>query len=102
MVCGDRSERTTQCLWDALPEVYRDGAVVAAVFLAAYRVVMPEGRHAAAVKEAGLTNHVERFWLTVRQRLARFVRKALSFSRCDRYHTGALGDFIRYYNASLR
>lgn len=27
--------------------------------LAAYRVVVPEKRHAAAGKEAGLTNHVE-------------------------------------------
>jgi insertion element IS1 protein InsB len=102
MVAGDRSERTAQCLWDALPDDYRDGAVVATDFLAAYKAVVPEDRHAAAGKEAGLTAHVERFWLTVRQRCARFVRKTLSFSKCPWNHTGALWYFIRHYNESLR
>ena len=101
MVCGDRSERTARCLWDALPERYRDGAVVATDFLAAYRAVVPADRHAAAGKDAGLTAHVERFWLTVRQRCGRFVRKTLSFSKCAENHTGALWYFIRHYNASL-
>ena len=98
MVAGDRSERTARCLWDALPEEYRDGAIVATDFLAAYRAVVPEDRHASAGKEAGLTNHVERFWLTVRQRCARFVRKTLSFSKSWENHVGALWFFIRLYN----
>lgn len=102
MVCGDRSERTCQCLWDALPDEYRDGAIMATDFWAAYLAVVPADRHAAAGKEAGLTAHVERFWLTVRQRCGRFVRKTLSFSKCLWNHVGALWDFIRYYNASLR
>jgi insertion element IS1 protein InsB len=100
MVCGDRSVRTAQCLWDALPDEYRDGAIVATDFLAAYRAVVPEERHAAAGKEAGLTAHVERFWCTLRQRCGRFVRKTLSFSKCDLNHTGALWYFIRLYNLS--
>jgi insertion element IS1 protein InsB len=98
MVAGDRSERTARCLWDALPEAYRDGAIVATDFLAAYRSVVPEDRHAAAGKEAGLTNHVERFWCTVRQRCARFVRRTLSFSKCVENHVGTLWYFIRLYN----
>ncbi len=98
MVAGDRSERTAQCLWDALPEVYRDRAVVATDFLAAYRAVVPEGRHAPAGKEAGLTAHVERFFCTLRQRCGRFVRKTLSFSRRWENHVGALWYFIRLYN----
>jgi hypothetical protein len=32
MACGGRDERTAQCLWDALPDAYRDGAVVATDF----------------------------------------------------------------------
>ena len=100
MVAGDRSERTAECLWDALPDEYRDGAVVATDFLAAYRAVVPEDRHAAAGKDAGLTAHVERFWCTVRQRCGRFVRKTLSFSKCAWNHTGALWYFIRLYNKS--
>jgi insertion element IS1 protein InsB len=101
MVAGDRSERTARCSWDALPDAYRDRAIVATDFLAAYRSVVPEERHAAAGKEAGLTNHVERFWCTVRQRCGRFVRKTLSFSKCPLNHVGSLWDFIRHYNASL-
>jgi IS1 family transposase len=102
MAAGDRSERTAQCLWDALPEAYRSRAVVATDLLAAYRAAIPEGRHAAAGKEAGLTNHVERFFGTLRQRCGRFVRKTLSFSKRWENHVGALWYFIRYYNASLR
>jgi IS1 family transposase len=102
MVAGDRSERTAQCLWDALPDDYRDQAIMCTDFWSAYLAVVPEERHAAAGKDAGLTCHVERFWCTVRQRCARFVRKTLSFSRCVENHVGSLWDFIRHYNASLR
>jgi insertion element IS1 protein InsB len=70
-------------------------------FLTAYRAVLPEEQHTAAGKDAGLTAHVERFWLTVRQRVGRFVRKTLSFSKCWQNHMGEFWDFIRYYNASL-
>ena len=54
---------------------------------------------AAAGKEAGLTAHVERFFGTVRQRCARFVRKTLSFSKKVENHVGALWFFIRLYNS---
>ena len=102
MVVGDRSEGTAGRLWDALPPAYRDGAVFCTDFLPAYRAVFPEERHAAAGKEAGLTNHIERFWLTLRQRCARFVRKTLSFSKCRRNHLGALWYFVRLYNQDIR
>ena len=102
MVCGDRSERTAQCLWDALPDEYRDGAIICTDFWSAYLAVVPAERHAAGGKDAGLTCHVERFWCTVRQRCGRLVRKTLSFSKCVWNHVGALWYFIRYYNASLQ
>jgi insertion element IS1 protein InsB len=101
MVAGDRSEDTARCLWEGLPDEYRADALFCTDFLPAYRAVLPEERHAAAGKEAGLTNHVERFWLTVRQRVGRLVRKTLSFSKCWENHVGAIWDFIRHYNASL-
>jgi insertion element IS1 protein InsB len=100
MVAGDRSGATAQRLWDALPGEYRDGATVCTDFLAQYRAVIPESRHVAAGKDAGLTNHIERFWCTLRQRCARFVRKTLSFSKCPLNHVGALWYFVRLYNAS--
>ena len=102
MIVGDRSEFTARCLWEALPEEYRAGATVFSDFWAAYRAVVPGTPHVACGKEDGLTNHVERFWCTVRQRCGRFVRKTLSFSKCDTNHIGSLWYFVRHYNASLR
>ena len=101
MVVGDRSEATARRLWEALPQEYRSGAIVYTDFWAAYGVVVPGDRHVACGKEQGRTNHVERFWCTVRQRCGRFVRQTLSFSKCARNHVGALWYFIRQYNASL-
>ena len=100
VVVGDRSEFTAQCLWDLLPAAYREHAVFCTDVLPSYRAVIPDDRHAAAGKEEGLTNHVERFWCTLRQRCARFVRKTLSFSKCPLNHIGALWYFIRLYNQS--
>ena len=102
MVVGDRSEDTARRLWDVLPCRYRDRAIVCTDFWAADRAAVPEERHAAAGKEEGLTNHIERFWCTLRQRCGRFVRKTLSFSKCPRNHLGALWYFIRLYNRSRR
>ena len=102
MVVGDRSEDTARRLWAALPAADRDRAIVGTDFWSAYRAAVPEGRHAAAGKEAGLTAHVERFGNTLRQRCGRLVRKTLSFSKCDRNHVGALWDFIRLDNRSRR
>ncbi len=99
MVVGDRSEFTAECLWQSLPDEYRRQAVVCTDFLAQYRAVIPEEQHAAAGKETGATNHVERFWCTLRQRCSRFVRKTLSFSKCWRNHIGALWFFIHLYNS---
>ena len=98
MVVGDRSAVTAQRLWDALPAAYRAGAMVFTDFLASYQVVVPASQHQAVGKDTGLTAHVERFWCTLRQRCARFVRKTLSFSKCPRNHLGALWYFIRLYN----
>ncbi|MBX9583425.1 MAG: hypothetical protein K2X87_24250 [Gemmataceae bacterium] len=95
MVCGGRDEYTARCLWDALPDEYRHGAIFHTDFLPAYRAVLPKERHAAAGKDAWLTNHVEQFWLTVRQRVGRCVRKTLSFLKCCLNHVGAFRDFIR-------
>ncbi len=96
----DRSAATARGLWDALPRGYRTGGTVYTDFLASYRVVIPKARHRAVGKDTGRTAHVERFWLTLRQRCARFVRKALTFSKCPRNHLGAVSYFIRLYNMS--
>ena len=58
-------------------------------------------QHTACGKEHGLTAHVERWNNTLRQRLARFVRKTLSFSKTEQMHELCLRLFIYRYNLSL-
>ena len=47
----------------------------------AYAEVFPKRTHRSSGKGAGETCHVERWNCTLRQRLGRFVRKTLSFSK---------------------
>ena len=51
-------------------------------------------------KGAGQTRHVERWNNTLRQRLARFVRQTLSFSKSGRMHKICLLLFVHDYNQS--
>jgi insertion element IS1 protein InsB len=73
-VTGDRSEHSCQRLWRAVPRRYKQ-ALCYSDFWAAYRAVIPSDQHEAVGKESGLTNHVERWNNTLRQRVGRFVRK---------------------------
>ena len=66
----------------------------------AYQEVIPEEQHEAVGKESGQTAHVERWNNTLRQRLSRFVRKSLSFSKSDRMHEICLRLFLHRYNLS--
>jgi insertion element IS1 protein InsB len=81
---GDRSEKTCQKLWEAIPAAYRAGHCYTD-FWSAYQAVIPEEQHTAGGKETGETAQGERWKNTLRQRLARFVRKTLSFSRVSVY-----------------
>jgi hypothetical protein len=56
----------------------------------------------AVGKDSGKTCYIERFNNTVRQRVARLVRKTLSFSKSIDNHIGAVWYFVHHYNASLR
>ncbi len=67
-------------------------------FWAAYQAVIPEDQHTATSKETGETAHVERWNTTLRQRLARFVRKTLSFSKSLVMHEACLKLFLHRYN----
>ena len=62
--------------------------------------VLPVGQHTAVGKESGETAHVERWNLTLRQRLARFVWRTLSFSKSSVMHEACLRLFIHRYNGS--
>ena len=49
-------------------------------------------------KKARKPNHVERFNNTLRQRVSRLAREALSFSKKLTHHIGAIKYFICHYN----
>ncbi len=84
-VIGGRGSATCKKLWGNVPNAYKKGLVFSD-FWEAYQAVIPDEQHQAVGKETGLTAHVERFNNTIRQRLARFVRKTLSFSKAQHMH----------------
>jgi insertion element IS1 protein InsB len=94
---GDRSKKTGQRLWEAIPERYRQGHCFTD-FLKVSASVIPEEQHTAVGKESGETAHVERWNNTLRQRLARFVRMTLSFSKSEVMHEACLLLFLHRYN----
>jgi len=96
-VVGGWGEATCKQLWNTIPANYKQG-VFYSDFWRAYQAVIPETQHQAVGKDSGLTNHVERFNNTLRQRLSRFVRKTLSFSKSDYMHLICLHLFLVRYN----
>ncbi len=77
---GDRSESSCRQLWEKVPESYREGDCYTDC-LNVYQEVIPAEQHFPCRKKDSETNHIERWFNTLRQRLARVVRKTLSFSK---------------------
>ncbi len=98
---GSRDHVGAEGLWKSLPPVYRQCAVCYSDFWSAYAKIFPQKRHRPVGKESGKTNHIERFNLTLRQRVSRLVRKTLSFSKKLENHIGALWNFVHHYNAVI-
>ena len=98
---GDRSAETCQKLWLNIPQEYRS-CLAYSDFWEAYQQVLPEDTHEAVGKESGQTNHLERWNCTLRQKLARYVRKTLSFSKADYMHHLVTRWFIVEYNLSIQ
>src|SRR5260221_4559132 len=94
---GDRSKKTGLRLWEAIPSAYRRGHCFTD-FWATYAAVIPEEQHTSGGKETGETAQVERWTNTLRQRLARFVRMTLSFSKSVVMHEACLLLFLHRYN----
>lgn len=94
---GDRSEKSCRKLWERIPDEYKQCCSYSD-FWQAYQKVFPSQTHQSVGKDSGETNHVERWNNTLRQRLARFVRKTLSFSKSEVYHEAALKLYLHYYN----
>jgi insertion element IS1 protein InsB len=59
---------------------------------------LPATQPRAITKLARQTHYIERFNNTLRQRVARLVHEALSFSKKLAYHMGAIKLFRCHYN----
>ncbi len=92
---GDRSQESAKKLWELIPKDYRENATFYTDDWQAYKTVIPEERHRVI---NGKSNHIERFNCTMRQRISRLVRQALSFSKKLSNHIGAIKYFICHYN----
>lgn len=97
---GDRSENSCRQLWERIPPEYREGLCFTDCW-EAYRAVIPREQHFPCGKEEGETNHIERWFNTLRQRVARVVRKTLSFSKSHIMHEICILTFIVHYNLSI-
>jgi insertion element IS1 protein InsB len=62
--------------------------------------VIPVAQHRAISQLARKTNHLERFNNTLRQRVSRLARDALSFSKKLAHHIGAIKLFMCHDNLS--
>lgn len=99
-VLGDHSERTCRRLWGRIPLAFRQ-CTSYSDFWKTYEAVFPKDTHRCVGKETGETAHQERWYNTLRQRVARYVRKTLSFSKRARWHDRVTKWFIIMYNLSL-
>jgi insertion element IS1 protein InsB len=95
---GDRSRRSAKWLWAKMPTAYRLHATLDTDQYGVYAGVIPAAQHRAISKLARKTNHIERFNNTLRQRVSRLVREALSFSKKLAHHIGAIKLFICHDN----
>jgi insertion element IS1 protein InsB len=97
---GERDEAAAQQLEQRIPYPYTLCPMYTDGYLA-YKAALPKDLHWAKAKGSGATSHLERWNNTLRQRLARFVRKSLSFSKCDRMHRIMLEWFVIEYNLQV-
>ncbi len=81
---GYRDQSEWIQLFEKIPDSYRE-LDTASDNWAPYQAVFPQHKHYIAGKQNRITNHVERFNNTLRQRLGRLTRKTLSFSKDSDY-----------------
>lgn len=98
---GDRSEKTCRRLWKRVPEDYRR-CVSYSDFWEAYQKVLPEETHHPIGKDSGQVSHMERWYCTLRQHQAHYVRKTLSFSKKDAFHHLVTKWYIVEHNLAIK
>ncbi len=99
---GDRSKGSAKKLWDSLPNAYKKYGFAFTDQLLSYTAAFPKNQLRQCEKSTGATSHIERFNLTVRQRISRLVRKSLAFSKKLENLVGAVWMFVHDYNQNIR
>ncbi|MBS4028022.1 MAG: IS1 family transposase, partial [Ignavibacteriales bacterium] len=87
-------------LWERVPNDYQQCHTYSD-FWEAYEKTLGTGKHSSVGKETGQTAHIERWNNTLRQRISRYVRRTLSFSKTDYMHYGVTKLFIINYNNEM-
>jgi len=90
---GSRDKDAVRELWQKIPEAYKQHAEFYTDLYDTYVGVIPEKQH----HRVSITNHIERFNGTLRQRVSRLVRDSLAFSKKLSNHIGAIAYFICHY-----
>jgi len=98
---GDRTQVTCRKLYERLPHGYRD-CVCLVDGWEAYQLTFPARQLTVFPSTRGPTNHIERWYNTLRQRCPRYTRKTLSFSKSDYYHRLVTHAFIVHYNLAIQ
>ena len=83
-VIGDRSSKTFKRLIRKIPDDYLRCQSYSDLWKS-YRILQSKGNHKLVTKNSGQTNHIERWNCTLRQRVSRYVRKSLAFSKTDMF-----------------
>ena len=97
---GDRTIESCKKYEEKISERYKETFKFSDLW-DSYNTVFPEN-HLSVDKTSGETAHIERFNNTIRQRLLRYTRKTLAFSKSDYWHNLVTHLFIIHYNLSLR
>ncbi|WP_216935613.1 MULTISPECIES: IS1 family transposase [unclassified Acinetobacter] len=100
-VCGQRNDKTCTDLRCRIPSDYFNLATCSD-YWSSYAEVLDPKTHRSVGKHRGLTNHVEQFNATLRNRLGRFTRKTLSFSKKKENHEAILPMFLLKYNLDMK
>ena len=99
-VIGSRGKESCRKLWNKIPHAYKHCHTYSD-FWDAYEKVFNSETHQSVGKETGETAHIERWNNTLRQRISRYVRKTLSFSKKEVWHHMVTKLFIYNYNISI-
>ena len=97
---GKRDEAAAQQLWQRIDYPYTLCPLYTDHY-PAYEASLPQLLHWPKEKRSGATAHIERWNNSLRQRLARLVRKTLSFSKSDAMHHLMIEWFIIEHNQAM-